>query len=485
MWWQFKSAFVRKIAFLLAALLFGALLGHRAHSAVTCYVYQGSVAFGGAVTGPCSSFLSAQIAAFAALGPSGSTLTASIASGSGPDIPNAAGQHCTIDVFNSGTLNQTSGGNSVVGACPASCATAPTMNILAAISGSSFSSGGLICVGGCGYTSSGNSLHIGASSTSTGVAGNAVPTGAGCASGDGSAAAQANANCMSSAGVNMCFDSGTGVASIDSDLVNPAVAPPAGACTAFSDGAVVCSAGSKGTLSIIGGPTVSGGGAAVPAAVVTTASNVEDYFTSAEVASSATPVLTKNGGALSGNPSGSQGGSSVPCTPSAIGVSPIVTCSGTSVSTPGNGSGSGTAVGGACPPGQTCTGVSDANSGGLDCTAPPTCTDTDVNMCAIITQSWLSRCASTARSDLETAVALSGEAVSAVASDQSAALTETGPISGSSGACPAPFTFVWQGKTISFDIYKYLCLYAAQIAFAVMFAAYVVGAKNWLGALLQ
>jgi hypothetical protein len=496
MWWQFKSAFVRKIAFLLAAAFFGLLVSHHARAQTSgCFKWEAEFGLGNFQT------VGAACSAINALDNSqrgDGSVEATTRAVDGNNAPLSLGAVAGASSGGFGCFGTftDSKGNSLpagfgggisvsVGSCPASCANLPTVDAIAAITSSSFNGGGLICVDGCGYTSGGNSLAVGRPSPgASALMGKAVPTGQGCGSGDGSVAASSKANCMSDRGINMCVDDRTGVAVVNSDLVNPASAPNAGLCTSYSDGAVACSTGSQGTFNIVAGPSAAGGGKATPDVVVAAPGDVIDYFSPATVAASPTAVGTVNGGSPIGSPSGAQGGSN-PCTPSALGVTPIVTCSGTSVSTPGLGSGSGTGAGGTCPPGQSCAGVTDANAGGQDCVTPPSCTDTDVNMCAIITQSWLSRCASTSASDVASAVQLQGgEAVASVISDQSAVLTESGPISGGSGTCPAPIVFVWQGQSISFDIFKYLCMFAVQISFAVMASAFVAGAKIWLGALL-
>jgi hypothetical protein len=223
-------------------------------------------------------------------------------------------------------------------ACPASCAGLPSQDILAAISASSFNSGGLICVAGCGYTNSSSSMHIGAGSL--GLIGQAVPTGATCSAGDGSIAALSTSNCVETGGNTVCHQAAANVATINNDIVNPRALPPAGQCAGYGDGGLECNAGVGGTTPLVQPPTTAGA-VDTPAAVVTaTGGSTVDFFTGAQVAASATPVATLNAGSVSGNPAGNP--ASGPCTPSATGVTPVVTCLGTS--------GSGTGAGG---PGAT------------------------------------------------------------------------------------------------------------------------------------
>ena len=231
-------------------------------------------------------------------------------------------------------------------ACPpTSCAGLPSVDILAAISASSFNSGGLICVAGCGYTNSASSMHIAVGTSSAALVGRAVATGAQCSSGASTVAALSTSNCMESGGTTVCHQSAANVATVNNDIVNPAAAPLPGQCAAYADGAVECNRGTGGTLSVIAGPTT-GGALMAPAVVVTTSSDVVDYFSPTQVNASQTPVASVNGGNITGNPAGN--GPTGPCTPTAPGVTPVVTCMGSSTGA-GSGTGTGTGTAGSGP----------------------------------------------------------------------------------------------------------------------------------------
>jgi hypothetical protein len=329
-----------------AVVLVGFFFGELSYATCTQWVKSGtSTPFYGSAAEACEVFNGS--------GSNGTTVTTF--SGSAPS--GASGLNIVTQCL--GTQTQTFNGSTstqsnvffgdvqgTVGNCPVSCANLPSQDIMSAISASSFNSGGLICVSGCGYTNSGSSMHItGGSSSSTGLVGQAVPTGAACAAGDGSSSALATSNCMESGGTTMCHQSNANVATVNNDIVNPSSPPPPGQCAAYADGAVECNKGSGGTLSVIAGPTT-GGSLDTPTAVVTTESNTIDYFSPAQVAASATPVGSVNGGNISGNPAGTTGtgAATVPCTPTAAGVTPIITCIGASVGAAGGtGTGSGTA----------------------------------------------------------------------------------------------------------------------------------------------
>jgi hypothetical protein len=315
----------------------------------------------------CNTFLQPPFA-----GTSGVPVTGSVATITGPN-----NYQCLLtgDPSEFGAGGSFLGGGQLVQQCPASCAGLPNQDIMAAISQSSFNSGGLICVNSCGYTNSASSMSVGVSGSSTTLEGQAIPTGAACTAGAGSVSALSTSNCMESGGTIACHQSASNVATVNNDILNPAAPPAPGGCAAYADGAVECNAGTGGTFSVVAGPTTSGV-LDTPAATVVSASNTLDYFTPAQVAASGTPVLTMNAGNVSGNPAGTTLNGTVPCTPSAAGVTPVITCSGLST---GGGTGAGT---GTCTPSAagvtpvvTCSGT-----GTGDCDAPSSastagCTD--------------------------------------------------------------------------------------------------------------
>jgi hypothetical protein len=277
--------------------------------------------------------------------------------------------------------------DSLSGSCPAGCAGLPNQDVLAVISGSSFTTaGGLICNAGCAYANGATvgSMVITGSSTSGGLSliGKAVPTGGTCAAGDGSVSALSTDNCMSQGGTTLCHQASGNVATVNNDIVNPAVPPPSGQCEGYSDGAAICNAGHAGTVSVIAGPTTSGT-LDTPAAVVTTSSDTIDYFSPAQVASSGTPVGGINAGNVAGNPAGTTGNGAGTvqtcttaagattcttggtCTASAPGVTPVVTCTGTGT-TAGTGTGAG-----------DCDAASSAGTAGCADGTTPSLTRTD------------------------------------------------------------------------------------------------------------
>jgi hypothetical protein len=480
MWWIFRAAVARKVAYLLVALVFALLLGHRAHSQSATMV---------------PSFSTMQtICAAAAKGAIGGAnvppayVLLNQASANGV-VSNVAGSF-TCEFTFAGVTHFGGGGTfSETG----SCAGLGNQDILAVISAASWSNPatGHICSGGCDYTNGAVSgaMHItGGVGGGLALIGQAVPSGGTCsASAAPSSGALASSNCLESGGTTSCHDAAAGVAIVNGDVVNPAAPPPAGQCSSFADGAVECNAGSGGTLSIVAGPTVAnanGPALAVPATVVSTSADTLDYFTPAEVAASITPVGAVNSGTVSGNPAGSagNGSASAPCTPSASGVTPVVTCMGTSLGSPG-GVGTGTSTSGtaACPPGQTCTGVTDSLTGGTDCVTPPACVDTDPVQCGIVNQEWLFRCESAADADVVTAIGTVTGPVNTVV-DSSTALSENGTatlnaINPSSGECPAPLSVTIAGKSLSLDIFSQVCTFAGYLAFVIMAIAYMVAGR--------
>jgi hypothetical protein len=356
-------------------------------------------------------------------------------------------------------------------ACAASCAALPRLSALVALSGNVGGTGGLYCVNSCGYTNDANTLAIGGASG--GVIGGATPTGLSCSGGVSGAVASMTGNCTQSASSTLCVSTDGSKASVGPDLIDFATAGAPGSCKGYSDGAAACVVSmlkppaAPPEPSAVGSPGVP----ATPDVLVVqgdggtgTNPNQIQYFGQVTVAGSPTKIVTTN---------------------STIGSSTAGVATGAGAGIGGAGSGASGTGTGSCPVGQTCGTSPDSISGGLDCTAPPVCLDTDPVLCGVSNQVWLDRCALTDAADVATAVAFSGEAVTSSSADQSAVLSETGPITGNSGTCPEPISVTWMNRTISLDLFSFLCQFAVQISFAVLATAYIVGAKIWLGALVS
>jgi hypothetical protein len=389
MWWIFKSAFVRKLGYILAALLVGLVIhGHRAHAQQTQTLAYHNCNIATIPSANCVTyFTGSEFCAAVAQGESDSinswSVTAVTPAGPPPDLSTIV--QCSFhDTQNPSSCGGCSGGingTPFVASGPApSCAGLPNQDILAAISASSFSNSatGHLCVNSCDYVNgavAGSMVITGApGSGGLSLIGKAVPSGSQCTFGASTTEPSAMANCVSRGGQTLCHDPVSNVALVNGDIVNPASPPPAGQCSSFSDGNVVCNAGSTGTLSFVAGPKNAAGAPDIPVAQVTTAADVLDVFSAAQVSASPSPVATVNGGVVSGNPSGAMGTpNQASCTPSAAGVIPVVTCTGSSVSgTPG---GTGTAASGPLAANGDC-GASSVNCNG-DSTLPDlTRTDT-------------------------------------------------------------------------------------------------------------
>jgi hypothetical protein len=391
MWRIFESAIVRKIAYVLVALAASLLFGHRAHAT---NAWVGGGGSGCVLTGDwanaagyfqaCLATRTVSPTQWTTLGVECNTPVAAPTPCTTPcvDPPTASGQHCYVEMQAwanvSGTIGPSGSTQAEVssvvpcsgvgtgagqcGAAPLSCSGLPNQDIMAAISASSFNSGGLICVNGCGYTNSASSMHITTGTQGNAIIGQAVATGQGCASGTSTVtAALATSNCLESGGTTVCHQANGNVATVNNDILNPAAPPPPGQCAAYADGAVECNRGSGGTLSVIAGPTT-GGTLNTPVAKVTTTTDELDYFSPAQVTASATPVGGVNSGNMSGNPAGNTMAAAGPCTPTAPGVIPVITCTGTSVNPPSTGGGAGTP---SAPNG-------DCGATGINCTSDGT-----------------------------------------------------------------------------------------------------------------
>jgi hypothetical protein len=109
---------------------------------------------------------------------------------------------------------------------------------------------------------------------------------------------------------------------------------------------------------------------------------------------------------------------------------------------------------------------------------PPACTDTDPNVCGILTQTWLERCNPWDPTQLASAVGdpFSEGSPSSTIADVSTAMSET-LISGDSGTCPGPVTITIMGKTVSYDLWSGLCRFAGSISLVLMVVAYMVAAR--------
>jgi hypothetical protein len=295
--------------------------------ALSCFTYQGSVAFGGAVTGTCSAFLSAQIAAFGTLSPGdAATLTASIDSTSGPNAPGVLGQHCVIDIFNSGALLETSGGTAVSGACPDNgCAANSGQSFT--LAGSPPASGAICSSDGCGYTPTMSSVRTVQRAFSSGsiTLYNAVASGSSCSPGSSPPAVGqatdngvANSTCAAAAGTITCATQDTvakNCGTYNGDQVCVSDLKP-GHCEAFASGGVACGQVPNTSALAVSPPAPNNGtvGVAAMATGTVTAGGAlggANYYAPAVVAASvgvvaggAGTTTTPTGGAVGGSGSG-------------------------------------------------------------------------------------------------------------------------------------------------------------------------------------
>jgi hypothetical protein len=329
LWRVFESAFVRKVAFILAAALMGLVLGRHAH-AQTCGNVATQWTGCSLVSDPGGPYATAE-AAFAAC----------IALNSGP------GSGCTGGAFDrhgcgytAGPCTYTSGtaalcavyyhgvdngdGNSAESGSGPRTGSLPNMDIVSA-AGHPGTIPGVMCVGGCAYVNGNTVLFVGGPRAS--VSGQAVPTGATCPA---NAVAGSQGNCASGGGVTTCVDSQANKAVVNGDVVAKTDIPPTGQCTLFASGGSVCTYTPTQPLQTPPAPSNDGTTVDTPEAVVvdssqpggTTGGVKGAVFSAAQNAASANVVsgtgkLPGSGsgtGAASSAANGDCGASGVNCT---------------------------------------------------------------------------------------------------------------------------------------------------------------------------
>jgi len=323
------------------------------------------------------------------------------------------------------------------------------MDLLDAIGQDSGGGGsGTLCVNGCSYTNSANTLTIGPGGT-TGptVYGKASGTGAACGSNTSGVTAAPNQggdNCIVASGHTLCVNDSTSNATINSDVVNPSQIP-AGGCVGYGDGSAACNASTSPPVPNNGNQ----GSPATPTAIVgdNSGGGSVNYYSSTTVAGSTSVIPVTGTGSTVG------GGSSVA----------------------GDGKGNG---GTECGNGKTASGtdcVDDSFSGGGTCAAAPSCSG-DPIQCAQAQQEWLLRCPSDTETDLSNAIGTI-TAPGSSTQDFSSVVSESGLVATGAGACPTPPTFTMFGRTITLDIFVQLCNFATLISVVVMACAYLVAAR--------
>jgi hypothetical protein len=314
MWWIFKSAVVRKIAYVLVALAASFIFGHRAHA--TTFVFPatgGTPASGGPtpIEGSGSAYCADATARVQSTGGASGGYTLTGISGA----PTAAGQTVFCSLIPSGGLTSPA---SVAGTMSCS-ATAPNLDLLTALGGGiGYTSGGGYCVAGCEYTNGNLAVNFGAPpgtvTYSSRLAGKAVATGVACGVTGTVTTSQApsqNQACSIKAGVSTCVDSTDNLVTIQNapggtfSVVSPNVPSTPQTCVSYADGGAACNSGTVGMSTPPGPSTVSSTSSpATPTAQVSssTSGNIVNYYNPTTVAASKGPVNTAVG--AGGNPLG-------------------------------------------------------------------------------------------------------------------------------------------------------------------------------------
>lgn len=309
----FQSAFVRKIAYILAMGLMGLILGHHSWAAnPQCRFFQGLNPPG---------YDSASVAgnSFATRDNSVSdcATTTNIVCNSNYTATNCADGGTTwacdethtvrqSDAYPSSTFcashasicgpqTRTGGysGDVLTKDCVTNaCAGKPNMDILTAIQGNTGTTSGTMCVGGCQYTNSAAALTIGGPRAT--VYGQAVSSNQACG---GTDAAGTSGNCASGGGVTTCVDPTTGKGTVNGDTIDKASIAPVGDCVVFASGGSMCTYSATKPLTAGKAPTADGTTPDTPAAVVTDPASAsadhtikEAVFTAAQNAASVSPT---------------------------------------------------------------------------------------------------------------------------------------------------------------------------------------------------
>ena len=354
MWRIFSSAFARKVAYLLAALIFGLVFGRHAHSqTVLSWSYYGTdYPTTGSVTSAVAAYengLSPGSCPVSAPGGPCDTFVAGTCSPiSGPPTTPSDYTTCGITDTTTGNVNVItfsfgahSGctGSLCAGACNAS---GPPQDLLATIAGGSSAPGGNICYNGCTYAN-GNSTTQVIVGNSNWIAGAAIPTGVACGGGGTgtNGTAMSSSNCVLKGGNTTCVNDGAGQAIVNNDIVQPSTAPANGNCVSYASGGVACTVSTTATPGATpptpASPPVPDNGTAgtpaTPTAVVQQGSTVVNYYNSSTVNNSSAPTGAKGTGA--GTPAGASAatgtgtGSSGDGPGSCDGASPPAGCTGT------------------------------------------------------------------------------------------------------------------------------------------------------------
>lgn len=329
LWRVFESAFVRKLAYILAAALM-ALVFKLAHAQTQCYT-SAQVGYPSNLSGlaepvQCSTYEGCAAAMLAevnaALPPSSGYPPFSSCTPSG--ALTAAQGNCYDGGFWTAQISP------IAGACPTDCQNKPSLDIIDAIGRNVPGSvAGLLCVDGCGYTNSANSMMVGGARAT--VYGQAVSTGTSCGTGNA-----VKGTCASSGGMTLCYDVGTNKASVAGDLIAKTDQPAVGTCVMFASGGSMCTYTPTKPLQPFsqstggGAPSADGTTPMTPAAIITTGADstgaggvTSAYYTAAQNAASVTPVAGgkvsapvpgtgTGGGASAAN--GDCGASAVNCT---------------------------------------------------------------------------------------------------------------------------------------------------------------------------
>lgn len=392
----------------------------------TCKIYYAgggaNLASGSSPSAACSGFASKFQASLAAVGYSGASASGSV-SGDGGTC------NVTYTYTNSdGSTGQSGSVSDIWSSTTTDCPTGCTAGSSTTASGTGGSVPSSFCQGGCQYTASGvSALLVSRGLWSTG----GTATGQACSTVD---SAVSSGSCVSAAGLRVCSTvsgnntAGCGEVNGKAVCVTSGGASSSGgsACTLYKDGSAAC-ASTAGTPPAPNNGTA--GQAATPDAQVMSGSNTTNYYTNTTVNNSTTGV--------SGDLSGSSSSSS--------------SSGGSSSASSSSGGGSAT--------------------GGTDCASPPVCTGESIS-CNIDYQAWHARCDSSTDADLASAIG-SVDAVPTSSVDVSAMLSESGPAPNSAGSCPAPTQVtLWNGRTLTLDLWQPLCTFASYIQGVVLALAY-------------
>jgi hypothetical protein len=473
MWRVFVFAFVRKVGYLVAAALFGLLLARESHAQTGCFVWNGTGSPDGNL-GSSSSCNTIAQEALAVFGPAHPAFTSPSAVGTGTagDTPTASGQTCSVVISSQGSIVQSFGQADQAGSCPVACAAPSGQASYMALS-SFVNPGATVCASdGCTYQGlPSNAVREGLVKADPTVLQVMSSLGTACTSSASAPTSAATVSsgkdssaCTSGGGNTLCIQ--TSAAGLASEVVNGSTVLPSfmkpSTCLTLSGGGMACQAptGSSTTPAALAPDSVTAGTPDAPISTIQEGAATINVYSAGQVAGSHHSLITGSGSATGGGAGAGTGtgGTSGTCTPSAPGVTPVVTCGASGSSTEG---------------------------GGLDCLNPPTCTG-DAIQCGVVQQIWLDRCANTDPADIA-AGALGdggGMAVGSDSLDQSTVLSETGPVVGNAGACPAPIAITFMGRTIQLDLWAFLCRWAGMVSSVIMAVAYFAAARIWIGSLI-